>query len=182
MVCLLASFSLPPISAFKSDVTTQRIRLTVWRVDCNSGSVVRRKAKNSKEIDDHGKSKDSEKGKEARISEAARQARPNRWLIVSICNGWLRASHELAVALPRAAVPGTAALFSWWPGTWSCPNALGFLPKLRANPAPCRLPDLPGQGMSGSRNLRFSGHAFPQGSIRVWNFHLHCNEVRQLLP
>ena len=33
-------------------------------------SVGSRKTKNSKETQDHGKSKDSEKGKEARISEA----------------------------------------------------------------------------------------------------------------
>jgi hypothetical protein len=59
------------ISAFKSSAAVQGIRLTVWRVDCTSGSVVRRKTKNSKEIQDHGKSKDGKKGKEAGISEAA---------------------------------------------------------------------------------------------------------------
>jgi hypothetical protein len=45
--------------------------MRVWRTDCTSGSVVSRIKKNSKEIEDHGKSKDREKGKEARISEAA---------------------------------------------------------------------------------------------------------------
>ena len=55
----------------------------VWRADCTGSSVVRRKTKNSKETQDHGKSKDSEKGKEARISEAVDQGR-NRPSIISV--------------------------------------------------------------------------------------------------
>jgi hypothetical protein len=85
--------------------------MRVWRTDCISVIAGRRKNKNSKETQDHGKSKDSEKGKEARIREASDQVRRRPPLVASVGNGWLRVSQELAVALPRAAVPGTAALF-----------------------------------------------------------------------
>jgi len=60
----------PSISAFKSSTAPQVARFTVWRADCTTSGVGSRKTKNSKETQDHGK-KDSEKGKEARIREAA---------------------------------------------------------------------------------------------------------------
>jgi hypothetical protein len=63
------------ISAFKSGTASHVGRLTVWQMDCTSISVGSRKTKNFKETQDHGKSKDSEKGQETRISEAAGQAR-----------------------------------------------------------------------------------------------------------
>jgi hypothetical protein len=66
---------LPPISAFKSGTVIRVGRLTVWRADCTSSSVGSWKTKNSKETQDHGKSKDSEKGKEAGIREAADRTR-----------------------------------------------------------------------------------------------------------
>jgi hypothetical protein len=71
----------------------------------------RRKNKNSKETQDHGKSKDSEKGKEARISETAQQATRQLYQVTGFnLLRQVHTGHELAVALPRAAVPGTAAL------------------------------------------------------------------------
>jgi hypothetical protein len=69
-----ARCSLPSISAFKSSTAPQVARFTVWRADCTSSSVGSRKTKNSKETQDHGE-KDSEKGKEARISEASQLSR-----------------------------------------------------------------------------------------------------------